>query len=178
MIRGVAYSKKLSVLCAIGIGAALTTVWIRYQLTSDWLEQMSRAAESEGVLIKQIATMSDYNDSNLRALRLQIGRFRGQLGQEDLWKCLVLQFGKDWTSKVGPKEERTGYSFQIGTFIRVSPSASDWPRIVEVVKAAEHIPGVGIAGFEMKSSGDREHRSVDVVKVVLAIRSRQPGATL
>jgi hypothetical protein len=51
-----------------------------------------------------------------------------------------------------------------------SPATTDWPQIVDAVKASESLPGVGIVGFEMKTSGDHEHRSVDFVRVVVAIQ--------
>jgi hypothetical protein len=148
---------------------------VRHHLASDWGEQLHRAEDLEGNLSKQIAARADCRDSDLDALRARVGTFRGQLGPEDAWERLVRQFGKGWAAEAGPTDGRDGYSIQIGTFVLLSPAASDWPAIVELVKAAEHLPGVGIAGFEMKSRGSRDRCAVDLVKIKVAIQSRRTG---
>jgi hypothetical protein len=146
---------------------------VRHHLASEWDEQLHRTADLEGALSRQIAARSDCRDSDLDELRARVGTFRDQLGPEDAWEHLVRQFGNGWTAEARPRDDRDGYSFQIGTFVKLSPATSDWPAIVELVKTAEHIPGVGIAGFEMKSSGSRERRTVDLVRIVVAIHSRR-----
>jgi len=151
--------------------------WLRHHMAGEWLEQRRRAAELEDAINKQVAAMSDCDDPHLNALRMLAGRLRGQLGTDDAWGRLVLLFGRDWTAEAGPKEQRAGYSTQTGSFVRLAPSPSDWPGVVNVVRSAEQLPGVGIAGIEMRSSGDRERRSLDIVKIAVAIHCRLPGST-
>jgi hypothetical protein len=57
-----------------------------------------------------------------------------------------------------------------------SPATTDWPDIVDAVKDLEDCPGVRIIEFEMKTSGDRERRSVDLVKIVVAIQTLRSAA--
>jgi hypothetical protein len=176
MIRGVTYSDRLLALCIAAVGAVCAMAWLRQHLEGDWLEQRRRAADLEGVLSRQVTAMSDCDDSHLNALRALVDRFRGQLGTEDPWGRLVLLFGKDWTAEPGPRDQGAGYLTQIGTFVMLAPSVSDWPGIVDAVRSAEQLPGVGIAGLEMRSTGDRDHRSLETVKIVVAIRSRLSGS--
>jgi hypothetical protein len=176
VIRGVTYSRGPLVLCLAAVGSACAMIWLRHNTAGDWMEQRRRSAELEGALIKRVAALSDCVVPHLNALHALVGRLRGQLGTEDLWARLVLLFGKDWSAEPGAKEQRTGYSTQTGTFVRLAPKAADWPRIVDVVRSAEQLPGVGIAWLEMRSSGDREHRSLDVVKIAVAINCRLPGS--
>jgi len=173
MIKGVKYSKRLSVASAACVGAACAMALLHQHVASKRFEHTRRAADLAGALSKQIASKSDFEDSNLNALRARVNRFRGQLGPEDAWERLVRQFGEGWTAEVGPRVSKGGYSFQNGSFVLPSPMASDWPRIVEAIKAAEHLPGVGIAKIEMKTSGKLEPRSIDIVRIVVAIHSRR-----
>ncbi len=174
MIRGVVYSKRLTFFGAAAVGAACVAALMRHHLVSEKVERRVRAADIEDSLSRQIAAISDCDDAHLEELRGRVGRFRGQLGPDDAWARLVRRFGQRWTSEAGQKEERDGYSFQVGTLMLISPSVSDWPGILDSVKAAEQIPGIGIAGLEMRSSGNRELRSMGMVKIVVAIHSRKP----
>lgn len=173
MIRGIVYSRRLSALSTACVGAAFGMALFRHHLTRETTELRRRTADLEGTFTRQIAAKSDFEDSMLDALRVRVGKFRGQLGPEDTWEQLVRQFGKRWEIEAGPRDERDGYSLQVGTFLLLSPTPSDWPRIVEAVEAAEKFQGVGIAAFEMKSSGSREHRAVDLVRIVVAIHTRR-----
>ncbi len=175
MIRGVAYSKRLLALSAVGTGAVCAMALLHLRLTGERAEQRRRAVDLEGLLSGQIVSMSDCEDSSLEALRARVGRFRVQLGPQDTWERLLRVFGGRWKAEAGTKEDKDGYSLLSGTFVLLSPTASDWPEIVETINAAEHLPGAGIAGFEMKSSGDREHRTVGLVKIVVAVHARRSG---
>jgi hypothetical protein len=66
----------------------------------------------------------------------------------------------------------------MGTFELLSPALSDWSKTIEVIGTTESLPGVGIANFEMKTSGNREHRSVDFVRIVVEVHSRRLGSIL
>jgi len=176
MTRGVSYSRRWLAFSLTWVGAACAMALFRHQMAGESLERIRGAADREGTLSRQIAERSDSEDSNLIALRARIGRFRKQLGSADSWDLLVRQFGGSWTAEAGPRDDRADYSLQVGTFVRISPAVSDWPEIVRAVGLAEHIPGVGIAELEMRSSGNRDHRSMDLVKFVVAIRCRRPGS--
>jgi len=171
MIDGVAYSKKRAAVSATGLCAAFAMAWLLHHTGGESREQLRRTADLERNMAGQIAALSDCEGQSLDALRAQVGRFRVQLGPEGAWGRVVRQFGKGWTADAGARDDRDGYSVQAGTFRLLSPATSDWPRIIEAVKASEQLPGVGIVGFEMKTSGDREHRSVSLVKVELAVQT-------
>lgn len=177
MTRGVAYSRHALALGSAGLGVAWAMVLVHHLVAAVRTEHWRRAAELEGSLTKQVAARSDYEDSKLDAQRARVGSFRSRLAPGNTWDSLVRLFGKGWTAEPGPSDVREGFSLQAGTFILVSPAASDWPQIVEAVEAAEQRTGVGIASFEMKSSGNAERRTVDLVKIVVAIHARPRGFT-
>jgi hypothetical protein len=164
-----------AVLCATGVGAACLMALVHRALADERTDRRRRAADIESVLSRQIASKEDYGDSNLSELRGRVERFRRQLGPDDAWMRLVRQFGLRWAAEQGPKEDKDGYSIQVGTFLLTSPAASDWPEIIEAVGAAEQLPGVDVKGFEMRSTGSRKSRSVDTVKVVVTIHARLSG---
>jgi hypothetical protein len=171
MIVGVAYSKPRAALSAAGLAAAFAMAWLQHHITGERHERLRQTTDLERNLANKIAAMSDFEDRNRDELRAQVDKFRVQLGPEGAWNRLVRQFGKDWTVDAGPRDDMDGYSVQVGTFRLQSPVTSDWSKIVEAVKASEQLPGVGIVGFEMKTSGDREHRSVNFVRVEVAIQT-------
>jgi hypothetical protein len=59
-----------------------------------------------------------------------------------------------------------------------SPSPADWPAIVEAVRVSEGLPGVGVAEFDMKTSGTRERRTVDSVAILVVVQSRRADPKL
>src|ERR1017187_750877 len=104
MTKGVAYSKRLSVVSAAGVAAACAMALVRHHLASEWDEQLHRTADLEGALSRQIAARSDCRDSDLDELRARVGTFRDQLGPEDAWEHLVRQFGNGWTAEARPRD--------------------------------------------------------------------------
>jgi len=173
MTRGVAYSRRYAALSLVALGAAFAMAWLHHHVNGEKIEQRRGAAAFEADLGRRIAARSDCDDPSLRGLRARVGRFREELGPEDAWERLVVKFGRGWTAEAGSRDEKDGYTFQAGTLLLLSSAPSDWPAIVEAVGVAEQLPGVGFSGFEMKSSGDTEHRSLDLVKIVVAIHSRK-----
>ena len=64
---------------------------------------------------------------------------------------------------------------QFGTFRLISPVLADWPEIVETLGDSEALPGVGITGIEMRTSGGVERRSLDLVTVRVAVQMSRRG---
>lgn len=175
--RGVQYSKGLVILCVVGLGATCGVTWLRQHYSSKWLEEKRSATSVENTLIRRITALSDFEKPRIQTLQKRLGVFMEQLGPADLSDRLVLQFGKDWETGLGHRENKARYSIQEMNLVRRSASVSDWLRILEVVKTIEHLPGARITSFEMRTSGSRQQRSVDVVKIVLVIYSRLPSVT-
>ena len=169
MNGGIRYSRKLAILCATSICASCLAAGLRYYNNSRWLAAKRGAAGVERALKHQIGELSGFEDSNLRTLHAKVGEFRGQLGSEDLGDQLSRQFGRDWIIRFGGKEEWSQYSTQVVTLVRRSSSIADWPRIVDAVRDAERLPGVRVVSFEMRTSGNNDRRSVDVVRLVTMI---------
>lgn len=174
MIRGIAYSRLSCALCVTGVGTACLMALVHRHLTGECTNRRCNSADLESSLSSQIASKKGCGESDLDELRKRVERFRGQLGPDDAWMRLVHQFGRRWKVEAGPKEDKDGYSIQIGTFLLTSPTVADWPEIIEAVGAAEQLPGVGIAGIQMRSTGSRKSRSVEIVRVLVDIHARLP----
>lgn len=171
MIRGIEYSKPLAAACATAIIASCTMAWLRVGLNAKISEQRRRASTLESNLTGQMEAKSEYDDENLNALRERVGRLRTQLGPDGTWERVAGQFGDGWKSEPGPSDDKNGYSVRYGTFKLLSPAVTDWAKIVEAVRNSEAIPGVAIAEFEMKTSGGRDRRSLDLVRILVAVRT-------
>jgi hypothetical protein len=173
MKEGVVYSGRLAILCGAALGAAILMAWLRQDLKGVRTAKLRVDARLEAELSRQIAARSDCEESDLEALRTRVDRLRIFLGPKGTWEVLVRQFGKSWTAQAGPKSDCEGYSVQTGTLRLLSPTLADWSKTIDVLTASELLPGVGITGFEMRTSGNRERRSVDLVKVDVEIHTRR-----
>ncbi len=178
MTRGIVYSKRLAAASAVAIAAACATFWLSAQLKSKVLKRQHSAAALAASLSAQIAAKSEFEDERLEMLRDHVRRIRLQLGTDDTWDRMVRKFGERWAVEPGPKENRNGSSVQRGVFRLRSPRLTDWPEIIENVKNAEALPGVGIAQFEMNTSGSLVRRSLDSVTILVAVQTRRNVSNL
>jgi hypothetical protein len=177
MIKGVQYSRALAGGAAASVIAACAMSWRHFELSANVAQQRRRAAVAESKLTSEIAARSMYEGESLDALREQVVRSRVQLGDAGTWGRLVTRFGDGWTAETGPTEDKGGYVIRYGTIRLLAPSVADWPKIVEAVRDSEAMRGVGIAEFEMRTSGDRDRRSLDLVRILVAAQSSRTEST-
>jgi hypothetical protein len=175
VIRGIQYSRPLAAASIAAAVALCAMIGLHLELKAGILERRRRASVVEATLLSQINAKSMYGAESLEELRDKVGQFRVQLGSQGTWERLVGQLGEGWTAESGPMDNKGDYSIRFGTFRLISPSVLDWPKIVEAVKESEAIPGVGIAEFEMKASGDRDRRSLDLVRFLVAVQTSRNG---
>jgi hypothetical protein len=175
MIRGIRYRRSLAIFGAAAVIAACASYRLRITLNAQIAERRLRASAQEASISRQIAEKIMYDDGRLRELRERVSRFRVTLGGEGTWDSLVRRLGNGWSAESGPMEDRGGYSVQYGTIKLLSHTVSEWPRIVEAVRDTEAMPGVGVAELEMKASGDRERRSLDLVRILVAVQTSRAG---
>jgi hypothetical protein len=147
-----------------------------HQMTRAKDDAFVRIEHQKRELARLVVEKSGCEQSDLDALQVRVRRNRILLGPADSWDQLVRLFGKRWKSEAGSRDDREGYSIQVGTFRLQAPTIWDWPHVIDSVSASENLPGIGVIGFEMKTSGDRERRSVDLVKVVVIIQSLRSNA--
>ena len=178
MIRGLVFSRVLAAASSAAIAAACAMFWTLAELQSKNSEHQRRASGIEAGLSAQIAAKSEFERDRLEALRIRVGLFRVHLGTANTWDRLVKRFGAGWTIEAGPSEDRNGCSVQYGVFSLKSPELSDWPGIIEILKDSEGLPGVGIVEFEMKTSGNLERRSLDLVRIHVAVQTGRKGSDL
>jgi hypothetical protein len=173
MTRGLVFSRALAAACSAAAAAACAAFWLHAHMGSAISRRQRLAADLEAGLAAQIAAKSEYEGEKLEALRDRVRRTRLLLGAEDTWDRLVRRFGERWTVESGPREERSGSSVQFGTFRLKSPVLADWTGIIETLGDSEALPGVGITGIEMRTSGGLERRSMDSVTVRVAVQMRR-----
>ena len=177
MIRGVQYSLPLAAAGAAALVAVGSMMWLRLGLSSEIVEQRRLASVAETSLSSQIAAKSMYERERLEELREQIGRFRVRLGADGTWDSVVSRIGLGWYAEPGTRNERGTYSIQYGTLKLMSPTVADWPRVIEAVGESEAIPGVGIAEIEIKASGVRGQRTLELVRILVAVQTRHAEKT-
>jgi hypothetical protein len=173
MIRGISYSKGLAAAAAAALIAAGATLWMRVATKASLLDLRQRAVNAERDLRDRINAMSPYEDEDVIRLRRQVDQFRTHLGSDGTWEGLVRRLGAGWSAEVGSREDRGGYSVQLGTLTLQSHAVTEWPGIVDMTGQLEAMPGVGIAELEMKTSGSGDRRSLDTARIVVVIQTNQ-----
>ena len=173
MKRGLSYSKTLAALCAASAVAAFAMGSLRHEVSLAVARNRSTAAAREGGLSAQIAAKSPYENEDLEALRLRAQALRGSLGDDSTWEKLTTRAAGRWRVEAGADDRKNGYKQRVATMTLLSASVADWPEVVKAVGDLESIPGIGIAEFEMKTSGGREQRTLDVARVLVSVRTRQ-----
>lgn len=173
MIRGVSCSNSRVAVCACALGSLAFACAARHHFASLWDARLRQAAASEGFLVESISGLGGCEAADLEALRRRVSGMRTKLGEPDAWKHLEERLGKGWRREPGTREERDGYSVFSGSLVLSSPTTADWPRILDAVKAIGEVPGAGIVGFEMATSGGKERRNVDVARVFVTTQTRK-----
>jgi len=171
MTRGLIFSKALAAAAAAALIAASATYWVRAAAKTDLVAQRRQAATAERELRTRVDAMAAYESENLDSLRRQVGRFRTHLGTESTWDGLVRALGSGWSAEIGPRDDRGAYSIQLGTLTLVSHAVGEWPGIVDALGQLEAMPGVGIAEFEMKTSGSSDSRTLDTARMGVVIQT-------
>jgi hypothetical protein len=114
-------------------------------------------------------------DSNVSESRARVEQYRSLLGPDNAWETLTEKFGDSWLIEAGTKRDRGGSSIQTAMMTMRSPTLADWSKAVVSTGTLELLPGVRIAKFEMRTSGNIDHRSVDLLRMKVEIHTRQPS---
>jgi hypothetical protein len=172
MNAGIQYSKPLAVLCALAVcTASLPFLYYRRNAAERTLQiKVLESLARNGAL--QIAARSSFGDSNLASLRLRAAQSQALFAPGDTLDMVVGQLASSWSAESGPNLDRDGFRIQSRKLSMISPSLTDWPKVVDILGALERLPGVGITKFEMRTSGDSDHRNVDKLEIDVEIRSR------
>ena len=172
MRRGFAVGRPLLAGALGALGAGCAAFVLHRSLVGQSATRLRAAGEAEAGLASAIAGLHAFGDPELASLRARVTRFRNGLGSPDTWTRAVQLFGPSWNAEAGSRMEKAAYSVQPGVFYLAKPAVADWPSIVDAVGAAEGLPGVEVVAIEMRSSGDRERRTLDLVKVAVAVHAR------
>jgi hypothetical protein len=113
-----------------------------------------------------------FGDDRVAALREEIARFELGLGDGSALERLSGGLGPRWSLGEVQASRRGNYVLRRATCSLARPELSDWPAILGAVRSAEEIPGVRVAGIEIRSSGDNERRSLDVVRITCEVEAR------
>jgi hypothetical protein len=175
MKKGVVCSRSLLVVAGVLFTLTCGLIWLRFKLKAELADRTRSDVATENALATQIAAMPGSEDEDLDLLRSKIDRIRLQLGDGLTWPRMVSTLGPQWQPQTSTWTEKSGASLRTEILERRNPELEDWPEIVSSVNALESFPGVSISDFEMRTSGSRENRTLDVTRVTLSIRSRMPS---
>jgi hypothetical protein len=106
-----------------------------------------------------------------------VARFRSLLGPKDTLETVITRLGKGWIANPAPVNHRDGFSVELSTFRRISPTIEDWQKDIDIVGALESLPGVGIVSFEMKTSGALDGRKVERMEIIAEMDSKSQVGT-
>jgi hypothetical protein len=176
MIRGFSFRRSRAAACAAAACVLAAALALRRHTAGELSELRSRDDAREAALCSRIAGLGPCDAADLEALRARVRGMRGRLGPPDAWDRLLRLLGGGWESGTVRRDERAGYAVATGTLTLRRPSTSDWPAIVDAVRAIEEAPGAAVTGFEMRTSGDRGRRVVDVVSVGVSAETESPPA--
>jgi hypothetical protein len=127
----------------------------------------------EDAVLTEIATKDCFSGEKRRALEAEVSQFRRSLGDAEAWARLSAEFDKDWSRKIGNKDDGGEYIIQNYTLTKDSPKPAEWPSILRAVKRTESIQGVSIAEFKMKVSDGPQPHPADFVSIEVEVRSRK-----
>lgn len=171
MIRGVSYSCSRAVACAVAGCALAAAGALRHHTAGVLSARIRHDSALEAALGARIAGLGPCEASDLEELRGRVRGIRSQLGAPDTWERLARLLGGAWAAGPLKRDDRDGYSNGAGSVSLRQPSISDWPAIVDAMRVIETVPGARVVGFEMRTSGDRERRVVDLVSVAVSTQT-------
>jgi hypothetical protein len=173
MKRGISYTKSFAIASATATLASCAVLWMHASINARILEQRRSALEIDSRVSAQIAAKSEFNGERLKDLRAKVNNIRIHLGAEGTWERITREIEKTWIIEGGLIDERGGYSIQYRNLKLRRPLVADWPNVVQTVKDLEALPGVSVAELEIRTSGGRDGRSMDLVRIQLALQKRR-----
>lgn len=178
MNRGVTYSRPLAAGATAAAAIAGLLLCMRLSTDAQLSVLRSKAAAADASASVRIQGLSRFSQGNLDALRRRVGSFRVRLGADDTLEKVTRRLGGDWVADPESREERDGYSLVSVTFRVLAHSVSEWPEIVRTVQDLETTPGVGIAAFEMRTSGAGGRRILESASMTVVVRSARVVSNL
>jgi hypothetical protein len=152
-------------------------IGLQRETASLWARKIRNLDDSAGDIVRQIANKPFNETSDVASLQCRVARFRSLLGPEGILETVITSVGKAWIANPGPVNHRDGFSVELSTFKKLSPTVEDWKQVIGMLGALESMPGVGIASFEMKSSGALDSRKVELLEIIVEMDSKSPVST-
>ena len=175
MKKGFDYSDRILIAAVLAIGLSGVLAWARSAAATSVTETRRRGAELESALGAQIAAKAEFDHARLESLKADVRRFRSHLGSKEAWQHMTDTLGKRWICEDIAREDSGGYSLQSGSLSMLSPLTADWPQIMDALKTISEMPGVSLVEIRVRSKGGREGRTLESVKIRVAVRSNSEG---
>jgi len=178
MVKGVAYSKPWALAALVGIlVAASAGVWraaVRTDVTRETDAENRRRRER----LQTIAHLAPFDDGQLALARRRAREHPARFAVDADWDRWVAGLGGDW--QISPREIviHPSYTVSKATARLIAPSVGDWSRIVAAVGEIERRPGFGVVEIELASSGDRRRRTMETVRLVVAMAAPRPAENI
>ncbi len=173
MNRGFSCSKGAAAFAAAAFVAVGALLWIRSVVDSRATALRGAAAARDAELSSQIAARSDCSAASLEELRRQARQYRSHLGPPQAKEGVARLFGSRWNASDEETSENGERETVARRFSMVSPTAADWPEILETVRGLEEIPGASVVELAIKADAGREHQGLEYVRLAVSVRTRR-----
>jgi hypothetical protein len=175
MKRGFICTRRFVVIAGLATIAAASALVYRRGVASGALMRSERLAATEARLNAQISSSEGYSDSKLRLVRQENEQFQRRLGSTDSLEQLNKLLGARWSVETSAVEDQNAFPTWSLTCHMQSPTVADWRGIVQTVSEAEALPGAQVTQFDMATDADSQHPTVEVVRIVVSVRTRGPA---
>jgi len=171
MIRGCTCRRSRAAACVLAACAFAAAFAVRRHTAGELSELLRQGSAREADLRARIAGLGPCEAADLEELRARVRGMRSRLGAPDTWDRVIRLLGGAWACGPLRLDERDGYAVGTGSVTLRQPTVADWPAIVDAVRAIEGVQGARVCGFEMRTSGDRERRAVDLVSIAVSTQT-------
>jgi hypothetical protein len=176
MIQGIVYSKALALGAGVALLAAVSAAGWHLQAAAAAAEERGSDVRQARELRQSIARKAEFDDAHLEAARVRAAGHPVPLAAEGAWQEWTAALGPGWQVSVPEVRIHPACVVRLATARLVAPSVGDWPKVVAAVGEIERRPGFGVLEVELASGGDHHHRTMDTVRLVVAMGARRPAA--
>jgi hypothetical protein len=167
MKRGFQYSRQRAFAsAALAFFAVVGLLWRSRAAAAD-AASLRADQDAELSAAGRLASLADFDESHLDALRERVRRFRSGLGGNATLDGALHSLGTRWVRESDTNREHGSYITKTERFEMTSPTAADWPAIVGTVESMEKLPGMCIQELDLRSTEGPGGRSLDQASLVL-----------
>lgn len=164
MYKGTDFEKKEVVAITIVAVLACITFGAWRMTAAEASKQQQLNARQVTLRQGEVRELMQYDEGAVEKARKRVDAWKDRLLDRDDWQKRVTDSAGDWIFQPGATRQLSGFVERRGTFRLLSSSISDWPKVVKAVEDLESHPSIAVPRIEMRTTGDRNRRSFDLVR--------------